>query len=658
MIRLFALPALLLCLLIAPVFSLAAMSLEQQRQVYLDAGKALKAGRIDSFKKLAGSIEGYPLYPYLLYDYMRPRLRQVRDEELAGFLEQYDDLPVTAELHKTWLNVLARRKRWDVFLKYYVPQEDVALQCRQLQARMYSGGDDSLLEDIRAVWLAGESLPPVCDSAFARLYKSELMNNELVWQRIKLAMDKNNVSLAQYLSRKLSKTERARMKKWVALHHNPDRWTRNINYADDDVSRAMILHGMRRLTRVSIDKTVARWNELKGRYDFSQEQIDSLDKYLAARAAAKLNPKAITLLHNLDDDLIDERMFQWRLRTALHEKDWHIVKEWTLPPAPDARLESRRLFWQARALYALNETEPALAIFTDLSKGRGYYAFRAADHLGLEYDFGHRPLPEDPAAWEETTQHPFMLRAREFYLLKKTRHARREWDYGLDTLSPKQMQIAAAIAGDWGWYDRAIITLGRAQAYDNLTLRFPLLFEKRIKQYADKRDVDLSWMYSVVRAESAFMVQVRSPAGALGLMQVMPRTGRLTARSIGYRRFNKSMLLTEKHNVAIGSAYLRQMLDQFNHNHVLATAAYNAGPHNIMRWLPKKMCTDPEIWIETIPFKETRQYVRRILYYASIYDWRLQRDIVPVAKRIQSIPTRKQLVAKLHCEDPTNYAQQ
>ena len=630
------------------------MSMAEQRKIFLQAEKALKAGRLDSYRKLADSIRDYPLHPYLRYRYLRTRVWKLPDEDIAAFLESHEALPVAPLLRRAWLIALAKRGRWNAFLEHYTPQEEVGLRCRMLRARAKTGGDAELLEDIRAVWLAGASLPRECDPVFKLLYQSDLMSDELLWRRIKLAMGRGNVTLARFLGRKLSADwRRAQLKRWIAMHRHPDRTSRDVRYQDDAVNRDILVHGMRRLSRYNINKTIFRWRGLKARYGFSREQVDAVETTLAARAARRRHPQALAMLRNLDDEQIDENLFQHRLATALRHRDWAALRDWTRrPPFPNPPewLENRRLFWHAHALHNLGERRAARGLFRRLSVKRDYYGFLAADHLDAAYRLAHRPLPDDQKTRKRIAARPAVLRAREFYHLRRLHSARREWASELPAMNGHELQIAAAIAAEWGWHDRAILTLGKAHAHDDLVVRFPLPYQKRLSQYAEKRKLNLSWMYALVRAESAFIERVRSPAGALGLMQVMPRTGRRTAKSIRYRTYRRSMLLEERHNITIGSAYLRDLFHRFNGNYALATAAYNAGPLNVMRWLPREACEDPRLWIEQIPFTETRKYVRRILYFASIYDWRLQGDVVPVAERIDAIPTTKRLRAKRDCE--------
>jgi len=245
---------------------------------------------------------------------------------------------------------------------------------------------------------------------------------------------------------------------------------------------------------------------------------------------------------------------------------------------------------------------------------------------------------------------PGIVRARELSAIGEKRMARREWNHALDYLTGYQQEIAASLAADWGWYGQAVLTMGQAHTYDDLEVRFPIPYQSLIDEYAGKRQLDLGWMFALVRSESAFIEDAESPAGALGLMQVMPATGKQTARKMGLQSFKVAHLLEAEKNVPIGSAYLKQMLDLFGGNMTLATAAYNAGPQRVLAWLPKHDCMDPDVWVEKIPFTETRKYVRRVMFFASIYDWRLHRTVLPLSQRMATVsPANNTMIAQLGC---------
>lgn len=640
----------LISVLLLLTLAAQADSLEEQRKQYRKAREALSAGNITLFKKITASIQDYPLYPYLLYNYLRPRLWQAKGKEVGAFLKYFGDLPMAEDVRATWLKILAQRGRWQDFMDFYAPQDDETLRCYHLQARIKTHNEAYLLEDARTLWLAGKSQPPQCDPAFEKLAASDFMTDELVWQRIKLAMANGETSLAKYLSRRLNKTDQEWTDRWIAVHHNPARWTGNPKFEDTPIAREILVHGIKRLARIDTSAAVNHWESWNGDYSFTPDENNEINKTLAAWAVINKHKRAKELMDNIDNSLIDEKMFHWRLRNALENNDWSSLVKWTEGTPPDETIRLRWLYWRARALELNGRMPDAEEIYRTISGERDYYGFLAADRVGIPYNMNHISLPEDLETWNEISGLPAIVRARELYLLGSDYAARREWHHALNNMTSYQMQIASAIAANWGWHDRVILTLGKAGSYDDLILRFPIPFEEPLRKYADMRQLDLGWTYALTRAESAFMADARSPAGALGLMQVMPDTGRQTAKAIGFRTFDVRYLLEADKNITIGSAYLKQMYDRFNGNLVLATAAYNAGPGNVSRWLPKSECVEPDIWIEKIPFEETRKYVSRILFYAAVYDWRLQQDIIPVRQRMTAVqPNKKNIVAALSC---------
>lgn len=623
--------------------------LAAQRERYREAQRALGAGSLQAFETLAAELRDYPLYPYLLYDYYRPRLARIENAQLAQFLENFGDIPAAGDLRRAWLRLLAQRGRWQDFLEHYRPQRDPVLQCMQLQARLRSGNDSYLLEDARSLWLSGESLPPQCDPAFERLYRSELLTSAVIWERIGLALERGNTGLAGYVGRRLPAAERPWLERWIAAHNQPAQALRDAHWEDTALARRIVLHGMRRLARQNVDQAVAAWRRLQPAYAFGAAERAAIDRLLAVRAAATRNARAAELLDAVANDHVDEEVMQWRVRSALNSGDWPALLRWTEGNPPrDEATRGLWLYWRARALEETGAAEQANAAFQLAARERNYYGFIAADRAGLAYDLNHHPLPEDFETWQRIAGQPAIRRAHELYLLGMTQSARREWQHALESMTSYQMQIAALIAAGWGWHDRVILTMGRAGAYDDLILRFPVPYEEQLRAYSERRRLDLAWVFALVRAESAFMEDARSPAGALGLMQVMPATGTETARSIGLRPFTPDRLTQAEVNVPIGTAYLRQMLDRFDGNMVLATAAYNAGPGSVSRWVRRGECVEPDVWIERIPILETRKYVQRILYYASIYDWRLQREVQPVRLRMAAVQPGRQAVAAAH----------
>ena len=626
----------------SPVF---AKSIEFQREDYLAAKKALDTRQYRTFGKIANTLKDYPLYPYLRYEYLRRNLSKIKDDEIIDFLKRYYDLPVTAGLRKSWLKLLVKRSHWQTFLDNYTPQLDVKMECHQLQARIKTNNNTFLLEDIRTTWLVGKSLPPQCDPAFALLYKSDFMTNELVWKRLRLSIRNDQLNLVNYLSKRLEPKYKALAKIWVQIYQNPYKYTYKPKLENTPIAREILAHGILRLARYDVIKATQRLNELKEQYSFTLSEIAEIERTLAIRAAKNKSNLALQLLDEIDNQHVNKQVFHYRLTTALANEDWLALKKWTTGQAPDIDMELRWSYWHARALEETGELNKAHEIYKKIAKERDYYGFLAADRINITYDMNHYPIPKNREEFSKVASLPAMKRSYEFYKLSMPYPARREWQHALDKMTTYQMQMAAAVASQWGWHNRAIITMHRAKAYDDLVLRFPILFSALLDKYAKKRNIDASWLYGLVRAESAFIEDVGSPAGALGLMQVMPKTGRYMAKYIGLKGFKTSKLRKAETNIPIGSAYMKKMLTDFNGNIVLATAAYNAGPHRVSKWLPKEGCEEPDVWVEKIPFDETRKYVRRVLAFANIYDWRLKLKVKPIKKRMQIIVSKNHNLA-------------
>lgn len=612
-------------------------TIEQQRKLYLSAKKSLRDGNLSAFKQATGRLTDYPLYPYLIYDYMRPRVSSLKDEDVTAFLQKYPDSLLAEDLRQAWLKLLAQRKHWQPYLQQYGVQKDVSLQCYQLQARMNTGQPaDKILEDAKSLWLAGKSQPDACNPVFDMLAKSSLMTDELIWQRIRLSMQEGQVGLAGFLGKQLGKEDQQWVIRWIATYQNPTKTTSKPGYPDVAIAREILVHGIKRLVINDAKTAIARWEALKPAYKFDQQQITDVERTLGIKAMIKKLPQARHYLDAIANKDVDEELFHWRLRNALDDMDWSLLARWTEGDPTEDTVKLRWLYWRARALEQAGQEDEAKSIYQQVSSERDYYGFLAADRISASYNIDYQPLPDDPEAWQAIRDLPGIKRARELFLTGGGYLSRREWNYTLKNMSVYHKEIAAALASEWGWYDRAILTLGQAQSYGNLVVRFPVAFEDKMTKLAKIRNLDLGWLFALTRAESAFMVDAKSPSGALGLMQVMPATGAETARAIGLKNFSSQNLLDADKNITIGTAYLKLVHDRFD-NRVLATAAYNAGPNAVAKWLAKTECTDPDIWVEKIPISETRKYVSRIMFFATVYDWRLNNSITRVSERMDPI---------------------
>jgi soluble lytic murein transglycosylase len=305
-------------------------------------------------------------------------------------------------------------------------------------------------------------------------------------------------------------------------------------------------------------------------------------------------------------------------------------------PAEEAQREEWR-YWQAIAFEKTGQEQAAQDRLAPLARERDYHGFLAADILSWPYVMNNRPLGYSAEELEAVRRLPGMVRARELLLADLLTEARREWLHAIADFDAQRLKVAAVLANEWGWHDNAILTVARSSDYNDLALRFPVDHSEDVLRYAGANRLDPGHVFAVIRTESAFNKDARSGAGALGLMQLMPATGLSTARKYRIPLASTKSLYEPEQNIRIGTAYLKQVMEQFEDNVVLASAAYNAGPHRVNRWLPDEEEQDAGSWVAAIPFDETRKYVQRILAYAAIYDWRLERPVKPLSQHMPDV---------------------
>ncbi len=626
----------------AGVCPAASDPLSEQRGQFLDARTALKQGNTTRYQKLAENLRDYPLYPYLLYEKLRIGLSPASTRGVSSYLETYPDLVPAQRLRRSWLYMLARKRQWQKFLEFYREPQGVELQCYELQARLHTGQKQELMEDAIDLWLVGKSQPTACDPVFARLYKSELMTDELLWQRIRLAMANGKTSLAGYLAKQLPPEGQAQVKLWQDTHKRPAKMLKNKRLAKDTpFNRELIVHGTKRLARQDPENAWETWQSLKRRYEFTRQESGEVEREIGLIAAYRQHPDAHAWLSQVPETAVDERVRQWRIRTALMIDDWPAVVRHIRALTPEEQQEDEWRYWLTRGLENTNANGEARQRLSSLARERSFHGFLAADALEWKYEMQNEPLEFDEQELKDLGRHPAILRAHELYFAGLLIDARREWITLPEMLSDRELQMAAVLANRWGWHDRAIMTVAKTGHYSDLRLRFPLAHRELVEIHANKNNLDPGLVFGVIRQESAFMQDARSHAGAIGLMQLMPQTGKATASRYRIPLRNTRALYEAEKNIRIGSAYLNQVMTRFNGNMALAAAAYNAGPHRVQRWLPDENTKPASLWIANIPFSETRKYVQRVLAYATIYDWRLQRPVTTISNRMPAISPDK-----------------
>ncbi len=615
----------------------AASTLEQQRKNFVAAEGALKKGQMGRYQQLRKKLQGYALLPYLDFDELTTKLATVSNKQARLFLQSYNNTPLAERFQVRWLNHLARHRRWQSYLDFYSPQRSITRQCHYLNALIHTGQADIALPGVEAIWLHGKSRPRACDPVFRAWEKAGLRTTGLTWKRIRLAMEKGQWRLARYLGKTLDNNDRAWLQRWIDIHRQPKRVLRHQDFQQAHPYReVMLAHTVQRLSRWDSLQAREIWQKIQKRYNFNPLQILLTERRLTRAMVRNTEPEAYRFITNVQPCTHDTLLQEARIRAALLKQDWAQVANWIDQLPAHSRDSERWRYWKARALAETGDAN-AQQLFEELSRQRSYYGFLAADRVGNDYHLLHAETEIDPDFLQQLVAKPSVRRAYELFALNRWIDARREWRYATGKLSKEQLLSAAKLAQQRGWLDQAIFTLARSGYWDDLELRFPLQHRKLVEKHAGKQQLDKAWVYAVIRQESAFMQDAHSSAGAMGLMQLMPATARHVARSIkGQPTPRKAQLLQPRINIALGSTYLRQMKDKLDDSQILATAAYNAGPHRVKRWLPQDTLP-ADIWIELIPFKETQGYLKRVLTYTAIYESRLGQKPIRLSKRMRAI---------------------
>ena len=616
----------------------------EQRKDFIAAENALKSGQITRFKQLSARLTDYPLYPYLTYKYMRRQINQLTDEEVQEFLVSNHNSPIATQLRHSWLRKLARHQQWQTLSDNYYLIKDTRLHCQYSRA-LFEIDDERAINIAKELWLTGKSLPASCDYSFKRLRQAGVLDEDLIWKRIQLSVYAGHSRLARHLAKELPSSDRKLLQVWLKVRRQPELLEKvhnlDINYRPQ-VVRWIIVDGIRSLARKNVLDATRIWIDIRNDHLFQAEDHQRVERRLIYRLTQSDHEKAQYMLRELTPAIPDNQMFGHYILSALQDQDWKSALNWM------GRLDSleqqipRWRYWRARALESLGHMEEARGLYLLIANERSYYSFLASDRAGLSYHMDSRPIEYSDEDLLSLKKIPPLLRAIELFFMKRVVEARREWNVAIRQMNKEQLLKASKLAHKLGWYDRAIVTMAQAGYWDDLELRFPLAHQNLILKQAKRQNINPAWAFAIIRQESAFTADARSHAGAMGLMQLMPRTARQVARSMRIRKPGRHDLINVTTNVQLGVRYLKKVRDKFNGHPVLATAAYNAGGYRVKQWLPETGSIPADLWVEQVPFSETQDYLKRVLVYTVIYESRLGLENQTLLKRMLPILSENQ----------------
>ena len=578
-----------------------------------------------------------PVQGWIEYAALRRDLDTLPVARGEAFLARHRGKPVAEAFRADWLASLARRNEWTAFRAAWSPAiESTELRCIELQARLQTGADDAQwVRDAQAVWTgSGKSLPEACDPVFAALDARGALTPELRWQRFDKAVAEWNAPVMRVAAKGLPGDQAALGNTYAAYMDQPSasvsQWPKTAR------SREVASQALAKLGKADPAAAERLLPGVAGALGFTEAERGRVLYQVALWSAASYLPESARRLAAVPASSYDGRLHEWQVREALARSDWKGALEAIRRMPQKQREDSHWAYFEGRLLELTGGDSAAAQAAYRLAAGKPeFHGFLAADRIDAPYTLCPW-LPDVSAeAKAGVSADPALARALLLHAADRKGWAVREWQDALSRFDDRQRRLAVAVALDHGWFDRAVFGLGRTPEEQRLyQLRFPLHHDDTIRREAAKHGLDPAWVAAEIRAESVFDPKARSPANARGLMQVLPTTGAEEARRLGLPWKGAESLYDPDTNIALGTAYLRKVLDRYGGKPYFAIAGYNAGPRPLLRWQEQRPNMDPDFWIETISYGETRDYVARVLAFSTIYDWRLNGNALPLTARM------------------------
>jgi soluble lytic murein transglycosylase len=626
------LAAIMVCVLAA-----AGVEAKNSRQTtdesLLAAYDAYRAGDPIKFAKHAKKLDGHVLGPWLEYWGLSMRLEDATNKEVREFLATHASSYVSERVRGDWLRVLGKRSDWQELERQAKgsPVADLEVSCYRWIARL-DQGDDNVAAEAMAMWREPAELPEGCQRLSVMLSARGGLSVTDVWRRVRLLFEHGQITAAKTTLQLLPKSEAPDERMLAEAARHSKRFLERLpKTLDTRAAREVAVLGAVRYARNDpAGAAAALAGPLASR--LSDAELGYLWGVVGYEGAREHHDEALKWYERAGEALLDDRQLAWKARAALRDGDWPVVRSAIDRMSFVTAHQPAWIYWYGRALAAQGEEIGSRAYYLRIAGQPDFYGLLAAEELGYVLalpDITHVPTEDEVGKAAEDAG---LKRALELIRLGIRVEGVREWIYATRNFDDARLLAAAELARRNAVYDRAIHTADRTSRLHNYTLRYPMPYEDVLRSYAATHGVDEAWVLGLVRQESRFNTEARSSAGAAGLMQVMPGTARYVAAKMGLRNYRQKVGEVET-NVTLGTKYLQLVMEQLGHP-VLASAAYNAGPSRARRWRDDKPL-EGAVYVETIPFSETRDYVKKVMSNAVFYSAVLEKNpAVPLKKRL------------------------
>ena len=623
----------LLMLCLAVFVSNAAAQTDTQRKLFRTLYSLALQGHEQQVTNRRAPLDNYPVTHYLDYALLRSQMAQLPIQQINDFKAKHPDSPLNSRLRKQLLDQLGLQQKWSQYLQYHTGFDTGKRQCWYLRASIETKQLQGLAPKIETMWMSGLSVSKTCDPVFNWWQQQGHLTEDLILRRFKLAFESQELNLALYLKNQLAKPP-----EWVTqaldlMQHPEAALQRSMQWPSHAELPWLIYKTSMRLAKKRPANLYQMWPNIKASHALSSGRIDQIERQMALFAATDYEPFSINAMKQLPATMRDDQIMAWIVRYYLYHEQWHSVLD-ALQQMPARQLEQDRWqYWLARAHAKVGHAEQAKNIFNQLRSKTNYYGFLAADHMRQPYRLCQTPLPQSNA----TLALPDAInRAIELHHAGLLTMARSEWNTQYKSLNQNQKVALAERVLNERWYAKAIGIMADLGMWQNYQWRYPVAHETLIKQHANTSQPMPQWVMAIIKQESAWAKDAVSHADAHGLMQLLPSTAGRIASQIGTSFNSPYDLHHPPLNIQLGIQYQKNLFQQFNHP-ILVAAAYNAGEGKSIDWsqgFPKS----PDVWLETIPYRETRDYITRILSNVTIYDWLINQTPRRISSWMPTMP--------------------
>ena len=618
------------CLILSTLLANMVLADESQndlRQNYKKWQNTYQSLSFDEQQALLKQLKNYSLYPYAAVQFFQNNIKKVSPQSVSEFVKKYDDFPLTSSLTQAYLNELSNRQDWDAIVSF--PKDNsITANCQYQYAKLQKNDDKSVLDNVESIWLTGKELPSACDPLLDAWSKSGKLTSDLILLRVELVLENNNVKLARYLTNLLDDNYKTTKNHLLAVFDNPRKlkeFSKNIKTSS--FTKKIVLASYPRLIKADKNFASTLLPQLIKQQNLTNEEQNRLKSRLAnsyfsdsvTTEQSKWRDNYLTKSH-------DTALVEKRIRMAIDANNDKDIEHWIKQLTPEDQLKEEWQYWHARVLLNSKKTNEAKNILKTLTNKRGFYGMVSAQTLNQPYSINNlskkMPTAEISSLKTKYDQQPFVIRIKELRFQGMLAESKQEWRYILKKQAQDNEYLdLAKYAYHNGWGDLSIQATISGKLWDNWTERLPIMYQKLYNESLKDKAIPLSYALAITRQESAFDTTIQSPVGASGLMQLMPATAKETAKKVTNISYNSpNQLFEPATNVYLGTYFLNSVYLQNDSNRILSSAAYNAGPNRVKKWLNNSNGKlDAVAFIESIPFNETRNYVKSVLVYDYIY---------------------------------------